>query len=73
MAKPPLSPARSGGDFIFTSGQLARDGNRYILHIASYDASTGRTLRMSEIVNTDPLALAGAAATQIIEASVGRP
>lgn len=24
MAKPPLSPARAGGDFIFTSGQLAR-------------------------------------------------
>lgn len=43
MAKPPLSPARTAGDFVFTSGQLARGDDGAIV-VGGIEAQAERAL-----------------------------
>jgi len=61
--------ARRVGANVVATGQLARQGAQYVLHVAVYDVASGRTIRMSEITNPNALLLADAAATQLLEAA----
>ena len=61
--------ARRVGANVVATGQLARQGAQYVLHVGVYDVASGRTIRMSEITNPNALALADAAATQLLEAA----